>query len=59
MVQADAERLAAEVLGQLSDEFGALGALGGAVLTRPLGELTASVRSQTGGLRGKTTLAID
>jgi Protein of unknown function (DUF3352) len=59
VVDADAEKLAGAVLRQLSDQLGSLGALGGSFFTRPLGELTGSVRAQTNGLRGKLTLALD
>jgi hypothetical protein len=61
VVSADAEELVGTLLGQFGPAFGIpdLGGLGGALITRPLGDLNAFVSVSTDELRGKLTLAID
>lgn len=58
-VSADAEQVASEVLGQLGG--GALpgGAIGGALLLGPLGQLTGSVETETDGITGNVRLTFD
>lgn len=57
-IQADAERLANQVLRQFSSQFG-LGAVGGELFTGPLGNVTGSMSSSTDGLRGSFSLTLD
>ena len=61
VVSADAEELANILLGQFGPALGLgeLGGLGGALFTRPLGDLNGFVSASTDELRGKLTLAID
>jgi hypothetical protein len=61
VMSADAEELVRTLLGQFGPAFGIpdLGGLGGALITRPLGDLNAFVSVSTDELRGKLTLAID
>jgi hypothetical protein len=61
VVSADAEQLVNTLLGQFGPALGLgdLGALGGALFTRPFGDLTGFVSASTDELRGKLTLAID
>ena len=61
VVSADAEQLVNTLLGQLGPALGLgdLGGLGGALFTRPLGDLNGYVSASTDELRGKLTLAID
>ena len=58
VVQADAERLAAKLLGRLGDPFALSGRLRGA-LTRALGLLTGSLQADTSGVTGKIRLGFD
>jgi hypothetical protein len=61
VVSADAEELVNALLGQFGPALGLgeLGGLGGALFTRPLGDLNGFVSASTDELRGKLTLAID
>jgi hypothetical protein len=61
VMSADAEQLVNTLLGQFGPALGLgdLGALGGALFTRPLGDLNGSLSASTDELRGKLTLAID
>jgi hypothetical protein len=61
VVSADAEELVNTLLAQLGPALGLgdLGALGGALFTRPLGDLSGFVSASPDELRGKLTLAID
>jgi hypothetical protein len=61
VMSADAEQLVNTLLGQLGPALGLgdLGGLGGALFTRPLGDLNGFMSASTGELRGKLTLAID
>jgi hypothetical protein len=61
VVSADAEELVNTLLGQFGPALGLgeLGGLGGALFTRPLGDLNGFVSANTDELRGKLTLAID
>jgi hypothetical protein len=60
-MSADAEQLVNTLLGQLGPALGLgdLGGLGGALFTRPLGDLNGFMSASTDELRGKLTLAID
>jgi uncharacterized protein DUF3352 len=58
VIQADAEQLVNQALGQFSTQLG-LGALGGELLTGPLADLTGSASSSTDGVRGSFSLALD
>ena len=55
VVSADAEQIVSTLLGQFGPAFGLgdLGGLGGALFTRPLGDLNGYVSASTDGLRGK------
>jgi hypothetical protein len=61
VVSADAEQLVNALLGQFGPALGLgdLGGLGGALFTRPLGDLNGYMSASTDELRGKLTLAID
>ena len=61
VVGADAERLVGRFLQRYGPTLGIpdVGALGTALLTRPLGDLNGSVSASTSELRGKFTLAIE
>ncbi len=61
VVSADAEQIVSTLLGQFGPAFGLgeLGGLGGALFTRPLGDLNGSMSASTDELRGKFTLAIE
>jgi hypothetical protein len=61
VLSADAQELVNQLLGQFGPALGLgdLGGLGGALFTRPLGELNGSMSASTDELRGKLTLAID
>jgi hypothetical protein len=61
VVSADAEQLVNALLGEFGSALGLgeLGGLGGALFTRPLGDLDGFVSASTDELRGKLTLAID
>jgi Protein of unknown function (DUF3352) len=61
VVSADAEQLVNTLLGQFGPALGLgdLGGLGGALFTRPLGDLNGYMSASTDELRGKLTLAID
>jgi Protein of unknown function (DUF3352) len=61
VASADAERIVGTLLGQFGPAFGLgdLGGIGGALFTRPLGDLNEYVAANTDGLRGKFSLAID
>jgi hypothetical protein len=56
VLEADAERLAQELVHRLTPGSGGLPV---AVFTTPLGELTGSVRSSAGDMRGRLRLGID
>jgi hypothetical protein len=60
-MSADAEQLVNTLLGQFGPALGLgdLGGLGGALFTRPLGDLNGFMSASTDELRGKLTLAID
>jgi hypothetical protein len=60
-MSADAEQLVNTLLGQFGPALGLgdLGGLGGALFTRPLGDLNGFISASTDELRGKLTLAID
>jgi hypothetical protein len=61
VISADAEQLVNRLLGQFGPALGLgdLGGLGGALFTRPLGDLNGFVSGSSDELRGKLTLAID
>ena len=61
VLSADAQELVNRLLGQFGPALGLgdLGGLGGALFTRPLGDLDGSVTASSDELRGKLTLAID
>jgi hypothetical protein len=61
VLSADAEQLVNTLLGQFGPALGLgdLGALGGALFTRPLGDLNGFISASTDELSGKLTLAID
>jgi hypothetical protein len=61
VVSADAEQIVSTLLGQFGPALGLgdLGGIGGALFTRPLGDLTGFVSANPDELRGKFTLAID
>jgi hypothetical protein len=61
VMSADAEQIVSTLLGQFGPALGLgdLGGIGGALFTRPLGDLTGFVSANTDELRGKFTLAID
>jgi hypothetical protein len=61
VVSADAQELVTALLGQFGPALGLgeLGGIGGALFTRPLGDLNGYVSASTDELRGKLTLAID
>ena len=61
VMSADAEQIVSTLLAQLGPAFGLgdLGGIGGALFTRPLGDLTGFMSASTDGLRGKFSLAID
>jgi hypothetical protein len=61
VMSADAERIVSTLLGQFGPALGLgdFGGIGGALFTRPLGDLTGFVSANTDELRGKFTLAID
>jgi hypothetical protein len=61
VMSADAEQLVNTLLGQFGPALGLgdLGGLGGALFTRPLGDLNGFVSASSDELRGKLTLAID
>jgi hypothetical protein len=61
VMSADAEQLVNTLLGQFGPALGLgdLGGLGGALFTRPLGDLDGFMSASTDELRGKLTLAID
>lgn len=56
-IKADGRELANQILGQLGDRLGA-GAIGGRLLTGPLGDLTGSLETSTSGVRGSFQLAV-
>jgi hypothetical protein len=60
-LSANAQEIVNALLGQFGPALGLgeLGGLGGALLTRPLGDLNGSMSASTEELRGKFTLAID
>ena len=55
VLEADAQRLAGELVRRFRPDAGGAADL----FTAPLGELTGSVRSETGGMRGHLKLGID
>jgi hypothetical protein len=57
-VTADAEQVATRILGQIQG-LGLGQQLGSRLFTAPLGQLSGSVRTETDGMRGRFTLAID
>jgi uncharacterized protein DUF3352 len=61
VLNANAEELVNTLLGQFGPALGLgdLGGLGGALFTRPLGDLSGYVTASTDELRGKLTLGID
>jgi uncharacterized protein DUF3352 len=61
VMSADAEQIVSTLLGQFGPALGLgdLGGLGGALFTRPLGDLNGFLSASTDELRGKFTLAID
>jgi hypothetical protein len=59
VLQADAEKVAAQILKRLGPQLGLGGVFGGRLLTGPLGLLTGSIESDTAGLRGKFSLEIE
>jgi len=61
VMSADAEQIVRTLLGQFGPLLGLgdLGGIGGALFTRPIGDLTGFVSANTDELRGKFTLAID
>ncbi len=61
VLSADAQQLVSTLLGQFGPLFGLgdLGGLGGALFTRPLGDLNGFMSASGDELRGKLTLAID
>ena len=61
VLSADAEQLVNTLLDQFGPALGLgeLGGIGGALLTRPLGDLNGFMSASTEELRGKLTLAID
>jgi Protein of unknown function (DUF3352) len=58
VLNADAEKLADAILDRLTPQLGLGAAFGSALFTAPLGDLTGSVESGTGGLRGRLKLEI-
>jgi len=61
VVSTNAEQIVNALLGQFGPALGLgdLGGIGGALFTRPLGELNGFMSVSTDELRGKLTLAID
>jgi hypothetical protein len=59
VLTADAQQVASQVLEQLGPQLGLGGALGANLFIRPLGELTGSVSTSTGGMKGRFSLTID
>ena len=61
VMSADAEQIVSTLLGQFGPALGLgdLGGIGGALFTRPLGDLNGFMSASTDELRGKFTLAID
>jgi uncharacterized protein DUF3352 len=61
VLSANAEQIVSTLLGQFGPALGLgdLGGLGGALFTRPLGDLNGYMSASTDELRGKFTLAID
>ena len=61
VLSADAKQIVTALLGQFGPAFGLgdFGGLGGALFTRPLGDLNGFISASTDELRGKFTLAID
>jgi uncharacterized protein DUF3352 len=59
VMAADAQRVAVEVLEQLSPQLGLGGIFGAGLLARPLDDLTGSVSSSTDGMRGELRLTLD
>jgi hypothetical protein len=59
VVAADAQQVAVEVLEQIGPQLGLGGLLGGNLFARPLDDLTGSVASGTGGMRGSFSLMLD
>jgi hypothetical protein len=56
---ADAERLALQVLRQIGPQLGFDALLGGNLFAGPLDELTGSMVTETGGMRGSFSLTLD
>ena len=59
VLNADAEKVAGQILGQLGPQLGIGGALGTGLFTAPLAELNGSVRATKEGLRGSFELSVD
>jgi hypothetical protein len=59
VMAADAERVALQVIEQLRDDLGLGGVFGAGLFARPLDDLTGSVASSTGGMRGSFRLTLD
>ena len=56
---ADAEQVTGQVLEQLGPQLGVVGLLGGGIFARPLDDLSGSVVTSTGGMRGSFSLTFD
>jgi hypothetical protein len=59
VVSADAEQVALQILRQLAPNLGLGGIFGGGLFARPLDELSGSVATSTGGMRGSFSLTLD
>lgn len=59
VMAADAQQVAVQVLQQIGPQLGLGGILGGNLFARPLDDLTGSVSSSTGGMRGTFSLTLD
>ena len=61
VMSANAEQIVSTLLGQFGPLLGLgdLGGIGGALFTRPLGDLNGFMSASADELRGKLTLAID
>lgn len=58
VMKADGRELANQLIGQLGEDMVPGGAVGGRLFTGPLGDLTGSVETSTGGMRGSFKLAV-
>jgi hypothetical protein len=59
VMAADAQQVAVQVLEQISPQLGLGGVLGGNLFAGPLDDLTGSVASSPGGMRGSFSLTLD